>query len=83
MAILFSGDFHLNQFNRIGDITKNTLQKKYKEFYSKIKYHIMLGDTGFLQPGRKNADHKYFELLAMRPSLFYAYWAMMILFTAG
>ena len=68
MSILFSGDFHANEGNELHSITKRTLIKKYqKEKYNKIKYHIILGDGGFLWPGNQKTDHFNFNTLAYRP----------------
>jgi hypothetical protein len=68
MAILFSGDFHANALNELNSITKKSLIHKYKkEKYEGIKYHIILGDGGFLWPGNHKADLYNFEVLACRP----------------
>ena len=68
MSILFSGDFHANAKNELGFITKNTLVKKYKKpKYDEIKYHIILGDGGFLWHGNEKTDLFNFKVLAERP----------------
>ena len=52
MSILFSGDFHGNAAHELKSITKNSLLEKYRqEKYDAIRYHIILGDGGFLWPG--------------------------------
>lgn len=49
MAILVSGDFHNNVCRELDVIRKRRLNNVYgKEIYNKIKYHVILGDTGFL-----------------------------------
>lgn len=65
--ILLSGDFHGNQMNEM--VTLNT--KNIKKFCNEnnvneedIKYHIILGDTGFLWPKGEKQDKfnlKFFE----------------------
>jgi hypothetical protein len=68
MSILFSGDFHANAQNELHLITKKTLIHKYKKkIYEGIKYHIILGDGGFLWPDNHKADLYNFEILACRP----------------
>ena len=67
MSILFSGDFHGNVDRELSVITKNTLLKKYsEEKYKAIKYHIILGDGGFLWPGDIKGDIYNFRALAIR-----------------
>jgi len=68
MAILFSGDFHANAKGEMEFISKSTLLKKYKEYlYEKIKYHIILGDTGFLWPDNDETESNNYKELAKRP----------------
>ena len=68
MSILFSGDFHANSCQELSLITKETLVKKYTQArYEKIKYHIILGDAGFLWPGNIKTDDFNFKVLANRP----------------
>jgi len=68
VSILFSGDFHANAVSELESITKETLIKKYsKELYDEIKYHIILGDGGFLWPGNKLGDLANYRELASRP----------------
>ena len=64
MAILFSGDFHANADNELPLITKSNLIKRYsQELYDEIKYHVILGDGGFLWPGNEENDFiNYWEL---------------------
>ena len=67
MAILFSGDFHANEQQEISIITKKVLLKKYgKQKYDDIKYHIMLGDGGFMWPGNHEQDVFNYKTLANR-----------------
>ena len=67
MAILFSGDFHSNASHELSSITKSALLKKYKpQLYESIKYHIILGDGGFLWPGEIKADLYNFRALGVR-----------------
>ena len=67
MAILLSGDFHNNARGEIHIITKESLISVYeKKLYSKIKYHIILGDAGFLWPKYDNMDSESFEILSKR-----------------
>jgi 3-oxoacid CoA-transferase subunit A len=68
MSILFSGDFHANAVNELSSITKNVLIKKYRqEMYDKIKYHIILGDGGFMWPHNQGTDLFNYRVLANRP----------------
>ena len=67
MSILLSGDFHANARNEINSITKKTLVKKYQqEVFEKIKYHIILGDGGFMWPGNHKTDLFNYKVLAKR-----------------
>jgi 3-oxoacid CoA-transferase subunit A len=68
MSILFSGDFHANAVNELSSITKDALLKKYgQEKYNCIKYHIILGDGGFMWQGNRKADLFNYKVLAYRP----------------
>jgi len=68
MSILFSGDFHASVVNELSSITKNVLLKKYgREKYDGIKYHIILGDGGFMWPGNRKTDLFNYKVLAHRP----------------
>jgi hypothetical protein len=68
MSILFSGDFHANAVGELSCITKKTLIKKYqKKKFNDIRYHIILGDGGFLWPGNQKGDAFNFKALACRP----------------
>ena len=67
MSILLSGDFHANEKNELNVITKIALIKKYQKKYDDIKYHIILGDGGFLWPGNEKREEKNFKKLAERP----------------
>lgn len=68
MSILFSGDFHANACQELSLITKKNLVKKYTQAkFDKIKYHVILGDAGFLWPGNLKSDEYNFKVLANRP----------------
>jgi len=68
MSILFSGDFHANSRGEIQIITKDALLKTYgREKYDKIKYHIILGDGGFLWQNNYVNDLRNFQILSRRP----------------
>ena len=68
MSILLSCDFHAGEDNELTYITKTTFIKKYrKEKFNKLKYHIILGDGGFLWPGNYKTDLYNFKALACRP----------------
>jgi hypothetical protein len=68
MSILLSGDFHANSQNELNSITKKSLIQKYrKDKYNKIKYHIILGDAGFMWLGNHKSDLFNYEVLAKRP----------------
>jgi len=68
MSILFSGDFHANEAGEISEITEKALVKKYRhEKFNDIKYHIILGDGGFLWPGNHKTDSFNYKTLACRP----------------
>jgi hypothetical protein len=67
MAVLFSGDFHASSSGEISSITKRTLIKRYrKDKYSRIKYHIILGDGSFMWPGNYVHDLMNYRTLAVR-----------------
>ena len=67
MSILFSGDFHGNAARELESITKKSLMQKYRqEKYDSIRYHIILGDGGFLWPGELKSDIYNFKVLAYR-----------------
>jgi len=68
MSILFSGDFHSNTDRELSLVTKSTLIQKYTQAkFDKIKYHIILGDAGFLWPGNHRTDLFHYKTLAYRP----------------
>jgi 3-oxoacid CoA-transferase subunit A len=68
MAILFSGDFHANKSIELNSIKEKTLLKRHgEELYGMIKYHIILGDAGFMWPGNDKKDLSNYEALACRP----------------
>ncbi|MDR0473615.1 MAG: hypothetical protein LBH43_08110, partial [Treponema sp.] len=57
MSILFSGDFHANAVEELSSITQKALIEKYQlDKYNNIRYHIILGDGGFMWPGNQRAD---------------------------
>ena len=67
MTILLSGDFHINASNELFTILKKELIKKYgKEKYDGIKYHIILGDAGFLWLGNAVEEMRIFNTLKER-----------------
>jgi hypothetical protein len=67
MSILLSGDFHANATGEIFFITKRTLKKRYGiNRYSRIKYHVILGDGGFMWPGNFIKDIQNYEILRKR-----------------
>ena len=68
MSILLSGDFHANADKELFTITEKTLLEKYgQEKYDSIKYHIILGDAGFLWPGNESNESVYYRALSKRP----------------
>jgi len=68
VSILFSGDFHANVANELKSITRNAILKNYgQEMYSRIKYHIILGDGGFMWPGNHKGDLQNYKSLGCRP----------------
>ena len=67
MSILLSGDFHANVNNELSGITKKALIKKYRQDkYNEIKYHIILGDAGFLWPDNHKTDLFNYKTQAFR-----------------
>jgi len=67
MSILLSGDFHDNARGELSYLTKDYLTKKYdRKQYEEIKYHIILGDGGFLWPGQEKEEVLIFEELSKR-----------------
>jgi hypothetical protein len=68
MAVLLSGDFHANAANELTRITKRTLTSAYgQSLFNEIRYHVILGDGGFLWPGNKKGDAYLYKTLAFRP----------------
>ena len=68
MSVLLSGDFHANATGELAFITKEHLRSKYSdEQFNGIKFHIILGDGGFLWPGNKKTDALNFKRFAERP----------------
>jgi hypothetical protein len=68
MSILFSVFFHAGSQGEISCITKNSLVNKYgRKKYNGIKYHIILGDGGFMWPGNKKTDLASYKEFARRP----------------
>jgi len=67
MALLLSGDFHNGVRGELNIITKEYLLSQYdKELYDSVKYHIILGDAGFLWPNQEDLDKHNFEILSER-----------------
>jgi 3-oxoacid CoA-transferase subunit A len=68
MSILLSGDFHANAAHELSVISKKNLVRKYgQNKYNDIRYHIILGDGGFLWPGNQGTDRYNYKTLACRP----------------
>ena len=68
MSILLSGDFHINADKELFTILKTELIKKYgEEKYDEIKYHIILGDAGFLWPDNTSREIYIYNTLKERP----------------
>jgi hypothetical protein len=68
VAVLLSGDFHANAMNELTRITKRTLVGAYGQtLFNQIKYHVILGDGGFLWPGNEKRDAYIYKTLALRP----------------
>jgi len=68
MSILISGDFHGNEDYELLLITQETLVKKYGQAqYDTIKYHVILGDGGFLWPGNQVKEFLNYIELSKRP----------------
>ena len=68
MSILISGDFHANADNELFSINKETLINKYGQTqYDTIKYHIILGDGGFMWPGGEKKEAFNYCVLSERP----------------
>ena len=68
MSILLSGDFHANAAGEIHCITRKTLIGRFgKEKFDAIKYHVILGDGGFLWPGNAGKDLYNNKILGRRP----------------
>jgi 3-oxoacid CoA-transferase subunit A len=67
MSILLSGDFHSSSKGEIFHVTKKSLIKKFgRNKYNNIKYHIILGDGGFMWPGNHEKDKMNYKTLAQR-----------------
>jgi len=65
--ILLSGDFHANERHELSIVTKRALIKKYgQNIYDNIKYHIILGDGGFMWPNNERTDRFNYKTLALR-----------------
>jgi hypothetical protein len=68
MSILFSGDFHANARHELYEISRIPLLARFgQERYDAIRYHIILGDGGFLWPGNEEGDRHNFTVLNKRP----------------
>ena len=67
MSILLSGDFHANAKGELSFVTKKNLLRRFGERkYASIKYHVILGDGGFLWPGNEKTDEYNLKVLAHR-----------------
>ena len=68
MSVLLSGDFHANAQNELNAVTKKTLIETHgRKNYGNIRYHVILGDGGFMWPGNNKVDLANYEALACRP----------------
>jgi len=68
MSILLSGDFHNNADKELFLITQKALVDKYGQAqYDTIKYHIILGDGGFMWPGGEENEKINYFALSQRP----------------
>jgi len=68
MSIILSGDFHINADKELFTILKTELIKKYgKDKFDGIRYHIILGDAGFLWPDNALSEMYIFNTLKERP----------------
>jgi hypothetical protein len=68
VAVLLSGDFHANAANELTRITKRTLIGAYGQaLFNEIRYHVVLGDGGFLWPGNEKGYAYIYKALAVRP----------------
>jgi hypothetical protein len=68
VAVLFSGDFHANAMKELDRITKAAVLDTYgQELFGEIRYHIILGDAGFLWLGNEERDTRNYTALAARP----------------
>jgi 3-oxoacid CoA-transferase subunit A len=68
MSILLSGDFHASARVEIDLIYKDILIHKYgQERYNGIKYHVILGDGGFMWQHNRERDKRNYEILSQRP----------------
>jgi Icc-related predicted phosphoesterase len=68
MSILFSGDFHNGSRGELCLITKESLLRQYgQETYGGIKYHVILGDGGFMWPHNEMKDKFNYKMLGERP----------------
>jgi 3-oxoacid CoA-transferase subunit A len=67
MSILLSGDFHAGARGELGLITRDSLIDAYgPEIYSGVKYHVILGDAGFMWPGNEKKDKYNYKMLVER-----------------
>jgi hypothetical protein len=68
MSVLLSGDFHGNAVGELSILTKRNLCEKLGAGkYNSIKWHIILGDGGFLWPGNERTDAYNYKVLGCRP----------------
>jgi hypothetical protein len=68
MSILFSGDFHAGVCGELHGITKKSIKQQYgTKLFNDIRYHIILGDGGFMWLGDHKTDDFNYKVLAYRP----------------
>jgi len=68
MSILFSGSFNANRYGELSDLTRKKLTTYYgEERFNAIRYHIILGDAGFMWSGNERKNRSYYHTLDRRP----------------
>ena len=68
MAILISGDFYCNAASELPLVAKSSLIQRYsQELYDEIRYHVVLGDGGFMRPGGEEREFINYWELSKRP----------------
>jgi 3-oxoacid CoA-transferase subunit A len=67
MSILLSGDFHANAREELNQLTRESLIARFgQKKFDAIRYHVILGDAGFLWPHNDKKDLFNFEILGKR-----------------